>query len=323
MRMRTTVFLAALLGICLWAAPAQARLVYVKNPGGLEPVVFAASDNGKDPRRLGIGRAPTISPNGDWVAFVTVPGAQSHMDTVVLQKLGGGSQRLVMRSKTISSLRFSPDSGKLAAIAAGARVRVYDIAADELHVAAEGNIRGYSFSPDSRKIVFGRAERESFQSSSDLFTVPALGGSKPRRITDIGRALNPVWGPKVILFDHFRRRSGDAPAYNLWTLDPGDDNATSAHEAQHPGAGQRARAARLLGRRAKPAGRLRRPGRRGRLHRADAERQDARDVDGLRARDRRLRPVRGRPHDPRPHRRPGSAGRARRDRCRSAAATRR
>ena len=79
----------------------------------------------------------------------------------MLQKLKAGSQRLVMRSRTIDSLRFSPDSGKLGAITAGKRVRVYDVAADELHVAAEGEIRGYSFSPDSERIVVGMATAAS------------------------------------------------------------------------------------------------------------------------------------------------------------------
>jgi hypothetical protein len=222
MRMRTIAFLAALFAAAVWAAPAQAKLVYVKNPGGIEPVVFVATDRGKDPRRLGIGRAPTISPDGRWVAFVTVPTATSQLDTVVLRKLEAGARRLVMRSRTVDSLRNSPASGKLGAITGGKRVRDYDIAADRLHVAAEGEIRGYSFSPDSAQVVVGRAEKEKFQSPSDLYTGPALGGRKLERITDFGRAMNPVWGPEEIVFDRFRRRRGDAPAFNLWALDPAD-----------------------------------------------------------------------------------------------------
>jgi Tol biopolymer transport system component len=220
MRMRTTAIVAALFAVALWAAPAQARLVYVKNAGGIEPVVYTATDRGKDPRRLGIGRAPTISPNGEWVAWITVPAGGSRMDTVVVQKLDGGSQRLVMRSRSIGSLRFSPDSGKLGAVAAGKRVRVYDLAADELHTAADGEIRGYSFSPDSQGIVVGMAENSKFQAPSDLYAGPALGGKKLLRLTDFGRAMNPVWGPQEIAFDRFRRRRGDAPAFNLWALDP-------------------------------------------------------------------------------------------------------
>src|SRR5215207_1244161 len=128
MRMRTTVILAALFALALWAAPAQAKLVYVKRAASASPVVYVATNKGKDPRRLGVGRAPTISPDGRWVAFVTVRTDGSQMDTVVVQKLQAGSRRLVMRSRDIDSLRFSPDSNKLGAIAAGKRVRVYDVA---------------------------------------------------------------------------------------------------------------------------------------------------------------------------------------------------
>lgn len=225
MRMRTTVILAAVLVAAVWAAPAQAELVYVKNPGGVEPVVYVASDKGENPRRLGIGRAPTISPDGRWVAFVTDARGGSTMEAVVLQKLDAGSQRLVMRSRSIASLRFSPDGSKLAAIGAGKRVRVYDVAADRLHVAAKGAIRGYSFSPDSKQVVVGRAEKDRLQAPSDLFVGPATGRRKLARITDFGRAVNPVWGPNEVVFDRFKRRKDAAPAYNLWAVAPAGERA--------------------------------------------------------------------------------------------------
>lgn len=220
MRMRTIVILAAVFAAALWATPAQAKLVYVKEAGSANPVVYVAGDDGKDAQRLGIGRAPTISPDGRWVAFATLPAGGSAKHTVVLQKLDAGSQRFVMRSKSIDSLRFSADSGKLAAIAGGRRVRVYDIAASRLRTAAKGAIRGYSFSPDSKSIVVGKAERNRFQAPSDLYVGPALGGAKIQRLTTVKRALNPVWGPDEIVFDRFNRRKADAPAFNLWAVDP-------------------------------------------------------------------------------------------------------
>jgi WD40-like Beta Propeller Repeat len=225
MPMRTTVILAALAGAAVWAAPAQARMVYVKNPAGAEPTVYVASDRGKNPRRLGIGRAPTISPDGRWVAFVTAPAGGDELETIVLQKLSSGSQRVVMRSRGFDSLRFAPDARKLGAIANGKRVRVYEIATDRVHTAAKGHIRGYSFSPDSGSIAVGRAEKEKFQSPSDVYTGPALGGKRLVRITEFGRAMNPVWGGTEIVFDRFRRRKGDAPAFNLWAVEPKADGA--------------------------------------------------------------------------------------------------
>ena len=62
MRMRTTMSIAALLLAALLAAPAQGKLVYVKQADTASPVVYVANDKGKQPRRLGIGRAPAISP---------------------------------------------------------------------------------------------------------------------------------------------------------------------------------------------------------------------------------------------------------------------
>jgi dipeptidyl aminopeptidase/acylaminoacyl peptidase len=223
MRMRTTVILAAAIAAAVWAAPAQGKMVYVKGAGGVDPEVYVASDRGKNPQRLGIGRAPAISPDGQWVAFATSP-LGADVETVLLKKLDSGTQRLVMNGRSISSLRFSPDSSKLAAITGGKRVRVYDIAGDRLRTAAQGPIRGYSFSPDSGRIVFGRAKRDKFQAASDLFITPALGGREVR-VTGFGRAMNPVWGPDEILFDRFRRRRGDAPAFNLWAVEPKADGA--------------------------------------------------------------------------------------------------
>jgi WD40 repeat protein len=130
-----------------------------------------------------------------------------------------------MRSRSIASLRFSPDSSKLGAIAGGKRVRVYDVASGRVRVAAEGEIRGYSFSPDSERIVVGRATKSRFQAPSDLFTGPALGGRRLERITDIGRAVNPVWGAREVIFDRFRRRAGDTPSFNLWAVEPVADGA--------------------------------------------------------------------------------------------------
>jgi WD40-like Beta Propeller Repeat len=223
MRMRTTVILAAIFAAAVWAAPAHAKMVYVKNAGGVEPAVYVASDRGKNPQRLGIGRAPAISPNGQWVAFVTSP-AGADLETVVLQKLDSGSLRVVMSGNSISSLRFSPDSRMLGAVTGGKRVRVFEIAADRLRTAAKGAIRGYSFSPDSERIVVGRARADRLQAASDLYIGPVLGG-RLVRITEFGRAMNPVWGPDEILFDRFNRRRGDAPAFNLWAVEPKADGA--------------------------------------------------------------------------------------------------
>lgn len=218
--MRTTAILAALLGAVVFAAPARAALVYVKQPGTTASTVYVARDDGTNPRRLGSGRAPTISPDGRWVAFVTPPAAGSAREAVVLQKLRSGSRRLVLSARSVASLEFSPDSRRLASIVNGTRVRVHDIARGRLHDAARGHIRGYAFSPDSDRIVVGNATGRRPQAASDLYVGSADGRGRLERLTTVGNAVNPVWGSREVLFDRFRRRSGDAPAFNLWAVDP-------------------------------------------------------------------------------------------------------
>jgi hypothetical protein len=62
--------LAAGVGALAGAAPAQATLVYVKKPAAENSVVYVAADDGSKRRRVGIGRAPAVSPDGNWIAWI-------------------------------------------------------------------------------------------------------------------------------------------------------------------------------------------------------------------------------------------------------------
>jgi Tol biopolymer transport system component len=218
--MRATFALALLLLCGLFVAPAHARLVYVKRADSAEPVVYTARDDGKRARRLGIGRAPTVSPDGRWAAYITVPESSEDREEVVLVPLAGGARRLLMRGRSVTDLRFSPDSARVGAIIRERRVRVYEIAADVSIDTARGFIRGYSFSPDGTQLAFGIATGTSVGSPTDVYVAPIDRSVERRRITTTGDALNPVWGPSEIIFDRQRRRPQAAPAYNLWATDP-------------------------------------------------------------------------------------------------------
>ena len=54
----------------LLAAPAEARLVYVTEPGAVDPHVWVARDDGTQARKVGLGHSPKISPDGRWVAWI-------------------------------------------------------------------------------------------------------------------------------------------------------------------------------------------------------------------------------------------------------------
>ena len=308
MRMRTTVILAALLrhGPLGGAGAGQARLRQAGRHRRRRSCTWRRT-SGKQPRRLGIGRAPTISPNGQWVAFVTVPTGGSGMDTVVLQRLDGrlAAPRHALASRS-TRCASRPTRRKIAAIAGSKRVRVYDMAADELHVAAEGDIRGYSFAPDGKSIVVRPRGGRGLPGGRATSTSRPRWAAELSRLTELENALNPVWGPKEIVFDRFKRRKGDAPAYNLWALTRSSTDSlrrltnltipplVSGLVPLEVSADSRRLLTVFTGQDTEVG-----------LHGADAHRQVARALDGLRARPRRLRPLRGREDDPRAHRRPG------------------
>jgi hypothetical protein len=211
-----TLPLGAAIALVL-AAPAHASLTYVKNPSGGKPSrVWVADDDGTDPHRLGKGRAPAVSPDGRWVAWVA-PGSPER----VVMRLADRSRkaREVARSSVVGELRFSPDSKKLG-IQIGTRLWVYDIHDREGVKAASGNIRGFSFAPDSKAVVFGTSFRNgAFDAPSDLYSFDIAAKTR-RRITRDRKSLNPLWSVTGIIHDRQTTRAGGAPSYNLFEIQP-------------------------------------------------------------------------------------------------------
>jgi hypothetical protein len=202
--------------VLLTAPAAQAEIVYVKKPDSTRPQVWVAGDDGTGARRLGTGLQPVISPDGKWVAW-RAPGSR---ERVLLVKSTGGTPRRIVRSTLIDELRFSPDSTRLG-IALRGRLLVRDLASGDLFTAAHGFIRGFSFSPDSRALVYGSSGRDdSLDAPSDLYALE-LGSDGKTRVTRDRKSLNPLWGPDGNIYhDRQIRRPGDAPTYNLFAIHP-------------------------------------------------------------------------------------------------------
>jgi WD40-like Beta Propeller Repeat len=211
---KLTILLGSVLALAA-AAPANAALVYVKGASTTSPTVYVADDDGTNPHELGPGHSPTISENGRWVAWVK----PASPDRVVIRRADRhGPVRRVGTGTTIGPLHFSPNSRLLGTVR-DRSLRVYGIRARKETRAARGNIRGFSFSPDSRTLVYGRAGRADFGSPSDLYTAQADGDER-ERITRDRRSLNPLWTADGIVHDRQRWRSNDAPAYNLFEIQP-------------------------------------------------------------------------------------------------------
>jgi Tol biopolymer transport system component len=213
---RTKTMLLAAAGALFVAAPAEARLVYVTDPGARDAQVWIARDDGTQARRIGPGHSPKISPDGRWVAWVK-DGSPDRL----MMRLADRSRkaRVVVRSPAIADLQFSPDS-KLLGFVVGRRLSVYDIRERDEVKAASGSIRGFSFSPDSASVVFGTAGTSGASDAPcDLYSF-SLEDKVRSRITRDRKSLNPLWGAAGILHDRMRVRGGDAPSYNVFTIKP-------------------------------------------------------------------------------------------------------
>jgi WD40-like Beta Propeller Repeat len=212
---RPTLLLGAVLALLL-CAPAQATLVYVKRPDAAQPAVWAAADDGTDRRRLGTGRDPVVSPDGRWAAWVA-PGSPERV--LIARADGTGTPRRVGRSTTVGRLQFSPDSTQLGMVLQS-RLAVHDIPTRSTFHAATGHIRGFSFSPDSKSVVYATSGRnDAVDAPSDLYRIEFDAGPR-ERITRDRKSLNPLWGPAGIVHDRQRVRDGDAPSFNLFEIQP-------------------------------------------------------------------------------------------------------
>lgn len=212
-----TTLLGATIAL-LAAAPAQATLVYTKsNKDNTATRVYVADDDGTNAHKLGKGSLPTVSDDGRWVAWIVYGDSQD----VVKMRLADRSRkaREVMSATEVTKAQFSPDSKSLG-ISTTTRLWVYNIHDRESVKAASGNLRGFSFSPDSKSVAFGTAGRnESFDSPTDLYRF-AIADEQRTRITRDRKSLNPLWTEGGIIHDRQRIRENAAPSYNLFEIQP-------------------------------------------------------------------------------------------------------
>lgn len=213
------LLLATLVAFLLAVPTASAALVYVKTPASGAPTIFAAGNDGSDPRRLVDGTQPQISGDGATVAFLRASGSRTEL---ALIPTAGGPVRALVTSRSIESVAFSPDAKLVAAEVGGRRLMVFETDTGRMGTLATGFIKGLSFAPDSTRMVFGRGVDATARGAADVYKVSVRGGPA-RRLTRDGRSLLPIWGPQRIAFVKQKgaERTSMIPAYDVWGMDVG------------------------------------------------------------------------------------------------------
>ena len=221
---------ASVAGAAIESSPPRPRpgLAYVTGGASTAPAVWASSLRGGEPKRLGTGVQPLISPDGSMVAAgLFGAGSFERGPALAVYSTAGEPARELLNLATASAtaLAWSPDSRYLAVqssstavtnIAALSGLDVLDTRTGVVKTIARGQISGASFAPDgSDRVVFARAPSLATGAPSNLY-VSAADGSGLRRLTSDGRSLNPVWASGFIAYDREQLRTNFAPLYQIW-----------------------------------------------------------------------------------------------------------
>jgi hypothetical protein len=213
------------------AASADAGLAYTSG-GKLPPVVWSADADGSHPQKLGLGLFPQLSPDGAMVA-ASLGGPRGHALAVYSTTGGAARQYFQFKQVNATALGWSPDSRYVAvALLDGRSLKVgraglvvIDTTTGTARKVVSGVVQGASFAPTGPdRLAYGLSASQLFQSTTNLFSVPAAGGS-PTQLTHDGHSYYPVWGKLGIAFDAVTLAHHKSPAYSISLLKGGHTTA--------------------------------------------------------------------------------------------------
>jgi hypothetical protein len=207
-KMPTSRWIAAVVAAAALLAPpavAQATLVYTRAP--LNPVVYAAKDDGSGAKRIGKGTQPDVSPDGKTVGYFH-EGPGHAQELLVAATDGSGASRTLLPAWRESFVfAWSADSSRVAALTGPElgkrRLVVIDVASGKQQTIATGYFSGVSFGPEgAEQLVYAQAAADSFPPRSDIYRIDLLpigavgvAAPTPRRLTSDHRSTSPLWGP--------------------------------------------------------------------------------------------------------------------------------
>jgi Tol biopolymer transport system component len=146
------------------------------------------------------------SADGKWIAYNTLPSA-GHVGICIVPSSGGKVKRIVNRYRAGTCchnylLSLSPD-GKIVAFTSDDQLFTVNVEGGDVNQLTEDGGTQPAFSPDGKKIAYVKEKpRKTEIRKSDVWVIPAAGGT-PVQVSDLPeRATGPIWSPdgKMIAF---------------------------------------------------------------------------------------------------------------------------
>ena len=171
---------------------------------------------------------PTVSPDGEWVAYASDRSGEGHLD-IWMQRLSGGEPlRITTDAADDREPTFSADGSRIAFRSEREGGGIFVIPAyrgAEASLLVRGEAHGPRFSPDGRWLAYstgpGRfGADKSLCFISQTYLIPSTGGEATQLLPDFASASWPVWSPDSHhLLLTARRNSTDDPEWWVLALD--------------------------------------------------------------------------------------------------------
>lgn len=177
-------------------------------------------------RDAGLSMTPSLSPDGNLVAYASDRGSPGSLNLWVQQVAGGGAVQITTDTEADHSPDFSPDGSRIAFRSErnGGGVYIIPALGGEARLAAAGGRRP-RYSPDGSKLAFYLAPPSSVR-GSQLMVSSSDGTQQQRLATGFAVAAMPIWVQDGRRIAFWGSKPGEQE--DVWVVPPGADQAPAA-----------------------------------------------------------------------------------------------